>query len=171
MSDLGNRPERDLGGGESTTSSTPEAALTRHLDSHCKDQGGHTGRPLHQRVRPHNPQQHLPCAGFGPPHGGRTLARGAMHFARPYRDAVAHAERHEFEPKVTPIRFTSRTVEARLTIEAVEIGADELAVLYAKTSIVDEIGHAARGVDLIVRAVQGARFRLDNLDAVLDRFL
>jgi hypothetical protein len=62
-------------------------------------------------------------------------------------------------------------VEARLTIEAVEIGADELAVLYAKTSIVDEIGHAARGVDLIVRAVQGARFRLDNLDAVLDRFL
>ena len=121
--------------------------------------------------RPHNPQQHLPCAGFGPPHGGRTLARGAMHFARPYRDAVAHAERHEFEPKVTPIRFTSRTVEARLTIEAVEIGADELAVLYAKTSIVDEIGHAARGVDLIVRVVQGARFRLDNLDAVLDRFL
>jgi hypothetical protein len=62
-------------------------------------------------------------------------------------------------------------VEARLTVDAIEIGADELAVLHAETSIVDEIGHAARGVDLIVRTVQGARFRLDNLDAILERLL
>ncbi|MGB8106756.1 MAG: hypothetical protein WCF47_21030, partial [Pseudolabrys sp.] len=56
---------------------------------------------------------------------GRTLAHGSTHFARPYGDAIAHATRHELKPKVSPIGFTQRVVEARLTIDVVEIGADE----------------------------------------------
>jgi hypothetical protein len=70
---------------------------------------------------------------------GRTLARGPTHFACPYRNAVAHAARHELKPKVSPIGFTQRVVEARLAIEVVEIGTDELAVFHANASIVDEI--------------------------------
>jgi hypothetical protein len=62
-------------------------------------------------------------------------------------------------------------VEARLTIEAVEIGADELAVLHANAGIVDEIGHATRGVDLIVRTARSTRFRLNDLDPILERLL
>ncbi|MGA8001302.1 MAG: hypothetical protein WCA05_06605 [Pseudolabrys sp.] len=72
--------------------------------------------------------------------GGRTLACGPTHFARPYRDAVAHTARRELETEVSPIGFPQRVVEAGLTIEAVEIGADELAVLHADAGIVDEIG-------------------------------
>jgi hypothetical protein len=74
---------------------------------------------------------------------GRTLAHGPTNFARPDRDAVAHAARHELEPKVIPIRFTQRVMEARLTIEAVEIGANELAVLHANAGVIDEVWHAA----------------------------
>jgi hypothetical protein len=62
-------------------------------------------------------------------------------------------------------------VEARLTIEAVEIGADELAVLHANAGIIDEIGHATRGIDLIVRTARSARFRLEDLDPILECFL
>ena len=74
---------------------------------------------------------------------------------------VAHAARHELEPQVIPIEFTQRVMEARLTIEAVEIGANELAVLYANAGVIDEVGHAARRINLVIRAVRGTRFRLD----------
>ena len=58
-------------------------------------------------------------------------------------------------------------MKARLAVEAVEIGADELAVLHADAGIVDEVGHAARGVDPVVGAAGGARLGLDDLDPVL----
>jgi hypothetical protein len=51
------------------------------------------------------------------------------------------------------------------------IGTDKLAVLHTNTGIIDEIGYAARGVDLVVRAVTGTRLCLNDLDAVLKRFL
>ena len=43
-------------------------------------------------------------------------------------------------------------MEPRLAIEAVEVGANQLTILHADASIVDEIGHAARRIDLIVGA-------------------
>ena len=57
-------------------------------------------------------------------------------------------------------------MEPRLAVETVEIGADELAVLHADARVVNEVGHTARGIDLIIGAVCGARFRFDDLDAV-----
>ena len=62
-------------------------------------------------------------------------------------------------------------MEARFTVEVVEVGANELAVLHANAGIVDEIGHATRWIDLIVRTALGARFRLNDLDAVVKRLL
>ena len=61
-------------------------------------------------------------------------------------------------------------MEARLAIEAIEIGADELAVFHPNASIIDQIGHAARGIDLIV-ATAGVRVFIDDLDAVFERLL
>src|SRR5262249_6415630 len=49
--------------------------------------------------------------------------------------------------------------------------ADELTVFHARARIVDEIGHAARRIDPIVRTAGGAGFRLDDLDAVVERLL
>jgi hypothetical protein len=57
-------------------------------------------------------------------------------------------------------------MESRLAIETVEIGADELAVLHADARVVNEIGHTARRIDLIVGAAWRARLRLDDFDAV-----
>jgi hypothetical protein len=62
-------------------------------------------------------------------------------------------------------------VEALLAVEAVEVGADELTVFHAAAGIVDEIRHAAGGIDLIVGTAGGTCFRLDNLDAILERLL
>jgi hypothetical protein len=49
-------------------------------------------------------------------------------------------------------------MEARLAVEAVEIGADELAVFHANAAIIDQIGHAAGGIDLIVGTAGGRVF-------------
>ena len=127
------------------------------------------GRPLHQRIG--HPRlkiiRHAPAAGnLVREDGRRTLALGPVHFAHPYADAVTHAARRGLEPAVGPIGFMEGVMEPRLAVETVEIGADELAVLHADAGIVDEVGHAARGIDLIVGAAGGARFRLDDLDAV-----
>jgi hypothetical protein len=62
-------------------------------------------------------------------------------------------------------------VEPRLTVEAIEIGTDELTVLHAKAGLIDKIRYAARGVDLIIRADGCSRFCLDNLDAILEGLL
>jgi hypothetical protein len=67
--------------------------------------------------------------------------------------------------------FAQRVVEPRLTVETIKICTDELTVLHAKTGLVDEIRYAARGVDLIIRAAGGSRFRLDNLNAILECLL
>src|SRR5262249_12178646 len=101
----------------------------------------------------------------------RTLVLGPGHFPAPHGDAVAHAARRKLEPKIRPIGCVRRVVEARLAVEGVEISADELAVFHADAGIIDEIGHAAGGVDPIVGTAGGACFRLDGLDAVLERLL
>jgi hypothetical protein len=62
-------------------------------------------------------------------------------------------------------------VKARPAVEAVEKGADELAVFHADTGIIDQIGHAAGGIDLIVGTAGRACFRLDDLDAILECLL
>ena len=62
-------------------------------------------------------------------------------------------------------------MEARLAIETVEIGANELAVFHADAGLIDQIGHAAGGIDLIVGTARGACFRLDDLNMVLERLL
>ena len=57
-------------------------------------------------------------------------------------------------------------MELRLPVETVEVGADELAVLHTHAHVVDEVGHAPGGVDLIVGTTRSARFRLDYFDVV-----
>src|SRR5262249_35435356 len=103
--------------------------------------------------------------------GRRTLVLGSDHLPTPHSDAVAHAARRELEPKIRPIGCGRGVVEAWLAVEAVEIGADELAVFHADAGVVDQIRHAAGGVDLIVGTARGTCFRLDDLDAVLERLL
>jgi hypothetical protein len=51
-------------------------------------------------------------------------------------------------------------VEARLVVEAVEVGADELAIFHADASVIDQIGRASRGINLIVGTAGGACFSL-----------
>ena len=134
----------------------------------------HAGWPPHRRIGHialKNIGQTLTAGRLMSEDGGRTLARGPTHFACPHRNAVAHAARHELEPQVSPIGLTQRVVEVRLTVEVVEVGANELAVLHANAGIIDEIGHATRGVDLIVRTARSTRFRLDDLDAILECLL
>ena len=41
-------------------------------------------------------------------------------------------------------------------------------VLHANAGIINQKGHAARGIDLVVGTARGTRFRLDNLNAVLE---
>src|SRR5262249_28328794 len=94
---------------------------------------------------------------------------GSTHFAHPYADPFAHVARRKLKPLVSPIRLPSGVVETRLTIEAVKIRADELAVFHANARIIDKVRHAPRWIDLIVRTVGGARRRPDDLGAVLER--
>src|SRR5262249_37298335 len=101
----------------------------------------------------------------------RTLSLGSMHFPHPHADAFAHAARAGLEPAIGPIRFKQRVLEFGFAVEFVEIGADDLAILHADAGVVDEIRHAAGGVDLIVRAAPSTGFRLDDLDAVFQAFL
>jgi hypothetical protein len=62
-------------------------------------------------------------------------------------------------------------MKARLAVEAVQVGADELAVLRAHAGIVDEVRYAPRRVDPIVGAVGCARLGLDDFDPVLKALL
>src|SRR5215475_1769509 len=101
----------------------------------------------------------------------RTLVLLPGHFPTPDSDTLAHAPRRELQPKIGPIGFVRHIVEARPAVEAVEKGADELAVFHADTGIIDQIGHAAGGIDLIVGTAERACFRLDDLDAVLECLL
>jgi hypothetical protein len=62
-------------------------------------------------------------------------------------------------------------MKAGLAVEVVQVGADELAVLHADAGVVDEIGHAPRGVDPVEGTVGRARLGLDDLDPVLEALL
>jgi hypothetical protein len=61
----------------------------------------------------------------------------ATDLAPPYRDAVAHAPGCGLEPAIGPIGVIVWGMKPGIAIEAVEIGADELAVLQADTGVVD----------------------------------
>src|SRR6516225_6922497 len=98
--------------------------------------------------------------------GRRTFAFGPSHFPTPYSDSVAHAARRELKPKICPVGCVRCAVEARLAVEAIEVGTDELPI-----GIIDQIGNAAGGIDLIIGTAGGACFRLDDLDAILERLL
>src|SRR5258708_6640334 len=92
----------------------------------------------------------------------RTLVRGPGHFPTPHGDALAHAPRRELQPKIRPIGCKRRIVEARHAVEAVEKGADKLAVFHADTGIVAPVGHAAGGIELIVGTAKQGGFRLES---------
>src|SRR6266568_3595721 len=113
----------------------------------------------------------LAAGGLVAESGRGTFALGSPHLTHPNRDSIAQAARSGLEPATGPIRIRCRAMQARLAVEAVKIGADELAVLHADAGIVDEVGHAAGGVDLVVGAIRYARLRSDHLDAVLQTFL
>ena len=48
----------------------------------------------------------------------------------------------ELDQLFVSVARATRVMEARLTIEAVEIGANELAVLHANAGVIDEVRHA-----------------------------
>jgi hypothetical protein len=62
-------------------------------------------------------------------------------------------------------------MQAGLTVETIEIGADQLAVLHPYAGVVDQVRYTARWADLIVGAVLHARLGLDDLDAILQPLL
>jgi hypothetical protein len=120
----------------------------------------HSGRSLHQRIGYLTLKdiRHAVTAGYlMGKDGGGTLVRRTRHFARPYGNTVAHTARHELKPKVSPIRGSKRPVKPRLAIETVEIDTDELAIFHANASIIDKIGYAARGIDLVVSTFVSTR--------------
>src|ERR1700738_2139153 len=82
--------------------------------------------------------------------GRRTLVLRPGHFPAPHGNAVAHAARCELKPKIRLIGCMRCIVEARLAVEPVEIGTDELTVFHTDAGIIDQIGKAAWGIDLIV---------------------
>src|SRR4051794_40942 len=132
----------------------------------------HGRRPLQQWARHLHLEQvrkTLRACGLVRERGGRALAYGPAHLARPDGNAVARAARSGLEPGALPIAILR--MKARLAAEAVQVGADELAVLHADAGIVDEVRHAPRGVDPIVRAVGRARLGLDDFDPVLEALL
>ena len=129
------------------------------IESHSEDQVCHTARPPHQRIGYTVLKNvcHAVCAGhLMSKDGGRTLAFGATHFAPPHAYSFTQTARRVFETQVIPVGCTERVVEPRLIIKAIEIGADELAVLHANAGIVNQKGHAASGIDLIVRAASSS---------------
>src|SRR5258708_16881524 len=62
-------------------------------------------------------------------------------------------------------------MEAGLTVETIEIGAYQLAVLHPYAGVVNQVRYTARWADLIVGAVLHARLGLDDLDAILQSLL
>src|ERR1700720_395138 len=62
-------------------------------------------------------------------------------------------------------------MQAGLTVETIEIGADQPAVLHPCAGVVDQVRYTARWADLIVGAVLHARLGLDDLDAILQPLL
>ena len=62
-------------------------------------------------------------------------------------------------------------MKTRLAVKTIEIGTDELAVLHAIASIINEVGYASGGIDRVVGAVLRASLRPDDLDALLQTFL
>src|SRR6476661_5821912 len=59
-------------------------------------------------------------------------------------------------------------MEARLSIQCVKIGADDLAVFHAAAAVVDKVWHPARWVDVVVGTANAARFGLDDANAMLE---
>src|SRR5579859_5036132 len=97
--------------------------------------------------------------------GWRSLVLRSAHFTYPNRNAVAEAARRRLEPAIRPVRIIRRSMEAGLAVEAVEIRANDLAVLKANSGIINEVGHPAGRINLIIGTVDGARLGLDDFDA------
>src|SRR5688572_11758677 len=85
---------------------------------------------------------------FVPNHPGRALVHRPVQLAQPDREAIHQASRQPFEPARFPACFGER----RLAVELVEVGADRLGFLQPHAIVTHEIGDAARGIDLVVRA-------------------
>ena len=109
-----------------------EAAFARNIKSHGENQLGHVRRLLEQRIG-HSSLKYIGhTLGSGylmRQSSGRTLAHRSSHLAHPHADPFAHVARRELKPLVSPVRLASRVVKTRLTVQVVEIGADELAIL------------------------------------------
>jgi hypothetical protein len=98
--------------------------------------------------------------------GRRTIACGSSHLAQPYTDTVTRTARRELKPLVNPIRLTSEAVETMFTIQVIKIGADELAILHAKPRVIDQVRHASRWIDLIIRGGGSGSRRPSRVRAV-----
>jgi hypothetical protein len=88
-----------------------------------------------------------------------------MHLTYPNGNALAETARGSLKPAVGPIQIPQRLMEARLTIEAVEIRADELAIFHPNPGLINEVGNAAGRINSIIQAIYRASFRLKDFDA------
>ena len=121
-------------------------SAARLVHRHRQKQVRHRDRPVHHRVRHlrlENIGEALSTRSLVCEHGRRPLVLGTAHLAHVDRDAVGKAARGRFDAPIRQVGCSLRIMKPRLAIEAVEIGADDLAVLHPDAIVVDEVGHTA----------------------------
>src|SRR5262249_25157167 len=146
----------------------------RHLERYRQYEVRHARLALQHGIRHPSLEQVGHALGAGNlvcQHGRRTLVLRPGHLAHPNADALAQAARASLAPPITPIALARRAVKFRRAVETVEVGTNELAVLHADAVCVEEIGHPAGWIYLIIGTALLARLRRDDLDAILQFFL
>jgi hypothetical protein len=109
--------------------------------------------------------------GLVPDHARRALVRRTVQLAQPDRQPVHQASRQRLQPARFPSRFPGRQGEGRLAVQLVEPGADHGGLFHSHPVVAHEVGNAARGIDLVVRAVRTAGLREDDFDPAFQAFL
>src|SRR5688572_29817989 len=101
----------------------------------------------------------------------RLLVLSPHDLAAPDRESVQHASRHGLETARLPPLVTRRQIENRFTVEVIEPGADDGGFLQPDAVVTNEIGHAARWIDAVVRTVRETGLGKDDLDPALQSLL
>src|SRR6266542_5934009 len=69
----------------------------------------------------------------------------------PHCEPVQYASRQSFETARLPSLLTGRQLEDRITVNMIEMGADDSRFFQPNAVVTDEIRHATRRINLVVR--------------------
>src|SRR5687767_12460169 len=83
--------------------------------------------------------------------GGRALVLRPPELAAPDRETVDHASRERLETARLPALIPCGQIEGWLSVEAIEVLADECGFLQTDAIVPDEVRHATRWIDGVVR--------------------